>query len=79
MKGLRWYATVRTVNGAITTAVRVRASTAQEAADNAEQKAWCRYWDNPDYLHRYRIGEWRCIMVSLHEDDQNKLRPTSED
>lgn len=69
-KGLRWHAQVRTLNGHITTYVRIRARNARQADERAQAKA---YKDHVKEYPQYTIKDWYTIYLGLHEEDQNSI------
>lgn len=74
---LRWHAVVRTLNGHITSYVRVKAPDAITAAKRAPKLAHRRNKGAEGHVagqyQTYGVEHWFTIMVSLHPDDQNSI------
>lgn len=77
MKPLRWHAWVRTTNGHISSYVRVRAWSLEDAAKRAQKKAYKRWLEEHTEADRkmmpHPLEDWRVHGVSLHEGDVNRL------
>jgi hypothetical protein len=72
-KKLRWHAQVRTFNGGITTYVKVRADTIEDAAAKAVKQAAERHESERIHGIEYVEADWFVIYLGLHDPDQNRI------
>ena len=77
VKPLRWHAWVRTTNGHISSYVRVRAWSLEEAVERAQRKAYKEWREEKSKKEReqfpHPLEDWCVHGVSLHADDVNRL------